>query len=398
MKLFTHPPEVYWRAYYRKRRKSLRKIPAEEQTCLNCGTQYRGNYCPVCGQSHRAKSLTILHVLRNFWISLITLRRGYALTLIELTGHPGYFIRHYIKGHRIPYVHPFRLLLVLLAIYTLLSLTFFPEILPKEQTFGFMTLLKSVNTGDWRQELAGHLLIVLQYIHDTPMLQMAASRFEDWFFQNPAFQALTFFPFFALLSYTLFHSGGAGKEEENLGKEAKEKTPGIFETTIKEPLRPLWNLLHIVHIKVKTWIGRKKEVGATWWVRNFGKPTGVLKACKLMKGTYLQSVAFVHKLIQECKPSPVTYKPFRYDFIEVLYMRGYFTCLLVEVNLILFFWGITVTPFNPWVIAGTVWIYKHFFRWRWWDTIKRTCWMYVLTVLLAGIFCMITSITDVIKE
>ena len=137
MKWFTHPPEVYWRAFYRRRHRRLHNIPAEEQTCLNCGTKYHGNYCPVCGQSHRVKSLTFLHLLRNFWFSLITLRKGYAITLIELTGHPGYFIRHYIRGHRTPYVHPFRLLLVLLVLYVLLSLTFMPEQVTEEHSFGF---------------------------------------------------------------------------------------------------------------------------------------------------------------------------------------------------------------------------------------------------------------------
>ena len=78
-------------------------------------------------------------------------------------------------------------------------------------------------------------------------------------------------------------------------------------------------------------------------------------------------------------------------------MRGYFTCLLMEVNLVLFFWGVSVTPYNIWVIAGTVWIYKNFFRWRWWDAIRRTWWMYILTIILTGLYCMITSIIDVVK-
>lgn len=398
MKLFTYPPEVYWRAYYRKRHQRLRRIPAEEQTCLNCGTKYYGNYCPVCGQSHQVKSLTILHVLRNFWISLVTLRKGYAITLFELTGHPGFFMRHYIKGHRIPYVHPFRLLVVLLAVYVLLSITFMPDVLPKGGSFGFTGYLNTIKTGDWRQTVAQYLILALQYIHKTPLLQMAASRFENWFFQNPALQSLTLFPFFAILSYTLFHSGITKEKEEQVHSIAsEEKTPGIFETTIKEPLRPLCDVLHVVRFKVNAWLDSKKAVFANWWIRNFGKPNGLLKFCVFLKHLFIKCTALYRRSMEEIKPSRTEIKPFTYDFIEIIYMRGYFTCLLVEVNLILFFWGVSITPFNPWIIAGTVWIYKHFFRWRWWNTIKQTCWMYVLIFFLSGIFCMITSIIDVIK-
>lgn len=398
MKLFTHPPEVYWRAYYSKRRHRLQRIPSEEQTCLNCGSKYHGNYCPVCGQSHQVKSLTLLHVLRNFWISLITLRKGYAITLFELTGHPGFFMRHYIKGHRIPYVHPFRLLAVLLAVYVLLSMTFMPYVLPEKESFGFTAYLNTIQTGDWRQTLAQYLIIAIQYIRHTPLLQMAASRFENWFFQNPALQALTFFPFFAVLSYTLFHSGITGNKDSKDDREVvAEKAPGIFETTIKEPLRPLWDILHTVRIRINEWLSSKKDIFTDWWIRNFGKPIGLLKFCSLLKRLYSKCSSLFHKGMQEIKLSAKDIKPFTYDFIEIIYMRGYFTCLLVEVNIILFFWGISITPFNPWIIAGTVWIYRSFFRWRWWDTIKRTCWMYILTFLLAGIFCMITSIIDVIK-
>lgn len=410
MKWFTHPPEVYWRAYYRRRHKRLHRIPENEQTCLNCGTVYHGNYCPVCGQSHLVKSLTLLHILRNLWLSLIMLRKGYAITLLELTGHPGYFMRRYIRGHRIPYVHPFRLLLVLLAVYVLLSITFMPEQLPKEQSFGFMDYLTAVRTDDWRQTVAQFLISVLQYIHKTPLLQMAAERFENWFFQNPALQALTFFPFFAILSYTLFHSGVAdnkktGRRESSSEDEDgsdDEKVPGFFESTIKEPLTPLWAILRAVRRKqiirlYRVWLKFKD-----WWIRNFGYPKGglkVLKACGLLYRrlkTWLKTVVqYIRKEIKTDKT--VVRPPLTYDFMEVIYMRGYFTCLLMEINLILFIWGLTITPFNIWVIAGTVWIYKNFFRWRWWDAVKRTFWLYVLTFFLAGLYCTITSVMDVIK-
>lgn len=400
MKYFTHPPEVYWRAYYRRRRLRLNRVPDEEQACLNCGTKYHGNYCPVCGQSHQVKSLTVLHVLRNLWQSLIMLRKGYAITLLELTGHPGYFMRHYIRGHRVSYVHPFRLLLVLLMIYVLLSQTFMPDQLPKGQSFGFTAYLNSVQTGDWRQVVAHYLVMALQYLHDLPLFQMTGGRLKAWFFQNPALQAITLFPFFVVLSYCYFHSGVLNnkREKNRIDKMNGQKIPGFFETTIKEPLRPLWDVCHVIHMRINRRLKGIKLKCAVWWIRNFGKPVGVIRIMRLLKKFFFTCSVLLKRCLKELKQKQVVVEPFTYDFIEVTYMRGYFTCLLMEVNIVLFFCGMSVTPFNIWVIAGTVWIYKTFFRWRWWDAVRCTIWMYVWLVILAVLFCMIASIVNVINE
>lgn len=400
MKYFTHPPEVYWRAYYRKRRHRLNRIPDEEQTCMNCGTKYHGNYCPVCGQSRQVKSLTILHVLRNLWLALITLRKGYIITVLELTGHPGFFMRRYICGHRVAYVHPFRLLLVLLTIYVLLSLTFMPDQLPKEQSFGFTAYLNSIQTKDWRQDLAHYLVIALQYIHEMPLFQMAGKRLEAWYFQNPALQAVTLFPFFVILSYSYFHAGvlnNRSVKDEN-DKTNGRKIPGLFETTIKEPLRPLWDLCHIIRLRIRKHFKGVKLKCAVWWIRNFGKPVGLIRILHVLKVFFVKCFALVKSIFKELKQKRPVAEPFTYDFIEVAYMRGYFTCLLMEINIVLFFCGMSVTPFNIWVIAGTVWIYKNFFRWRWWDAVRCTFWMYVWIVVLVVLFCMIASIVNVINE
>lgn len=404
MKLFTHPPEVYWRVFYRRRHRRLHRVPEEEQTCLNCGTAYHGNYCPVCGQSHCVKSLTLIHVLRNFWFSLITLRKGYAITLIELIGHPGFFMRHYIRGHRMPYVHPFRLLLVLLAIYVLLSLTFMPEQLPREEAFGFTPYLNSIQTDDWRQTIARYIILGVQYIHETPLLQMAAGRFKEWFFQNQALQALTLFPFFAFFSYTLFHSGisredsTTSQEDGSEKKVTENKTPGVFETTVMEPLRPLWDISRIIRVRVRKWLDIGWAKFTEWWIKNFGRPVVLIKAIRLLKRLGYQCAAWWKRGLQEIKPKKTTRIAYTYDFIEVIYMRGYFTCLLMIANIVLFFWGVSITPYNIWVMAGTVWIYRNFFNWYWWDTIRRTLCLYLLTFFFSGIYCLFASIMDVVKE
>lgn len=229
---------------------------------------------------------------------------------------------------------------------------------------------------------------------------MAGSRLEAWFFQNPALQAVTLFPFFVILSYSYFHSGVLNNKREKDRKEKMngQKAPGLFETTVKEPLRPLWDLCHVVRMRIRRQIKGIKLKVAVWWIRNFGKPVGVIRFIHLLKRFFSNCFVLLKRGLQEVKQKKEVAEPFTYDFIEVTYMRGYFTCLLMEVNIVLFFCGMSVTPFNIWVIAGTVWIYKNFFRWRWWDAIRCTFWMYVWIVVLAVLFCMIASIVNVINE
>ncbi|MDY2974910.1 MAG: hypothetical protein SOR67_04085, partial [Alloprevotella sp.] len=36
---------------------------APHRRCLNCGTEFEGNFCPLCGQSAEVKRFTVKNVL-----------------------------------------------------------------------------------------------------------------------------------------------------------------------------------------------------------------------------------------------------------------------------------------------------------------------------------------------
>ena len=46
---------------------------AEEHVCKNCGTAYRGNYCPGCGQTSKTERLTMRHALTGLVNALTSL-------------------------------------------------------------------------------------------------------------------------------------------------------------------------------------------------------------------------------------------------------------------------------------------------------------------------------------
>lgn len=89
--------------------------------CLNCGTSYRGNYCPMCGQSAKVSRISIHKVMRG---AMDVWGLGNNL-LLKNVGHllfrPGYLIADYLHGRRQTYFPPFKTLFLLAALNLLLE-------------------------------------------------------------------------------------------------------------------------------------------------------------------------------------------------------------------------------------------------------------------------------------
>lgn len=96
-----------------------------EHTCLNCGTTFRGNYCPGCGQRADTGRLTMRHALDNMLGVLASADKGLGHTLHELMMRPGYMMRDYVRGHRVEYVRPIQLLFLLATIYLVVHYALF---------------------------------------------------------------------------------------------------------------------------------------------------------------------------------------------------------------------------------------------------------------------------------
>ena len=86
----------------------------EEQVCATCGTEYKGNFCPRCGQS--AKIEPRMSVQKTILLVLDVLGLGNRCmfrTLRDLILRPGYLICDYLQGKRSAYFPPFKLLFLL---------------------------------------------------------------------------------------------------------------------------------------------------------------------------------------------------------------------------------------------------------------------------------------------
>lgn len=87
-----------------------------EANCLNCGTAYKGNFCPECGQKHNTHRITFQAILHDIPHSVLHIDKGLFFTFRQLIYMPGKLIKNYLSGKRVNYFSPFAYLFLLCAV------------------------------------------------------------------------------------------------------------------------------------------------------------------------------------------------------------------------------------------------------------------------------------------
>lgn len=118
-----HRYKVWARAVHIRQIKgpAYTSVKLEAHHCENCGMEFKGEYCPRCGQTIHVKRFQMRNILKSIYKDLFNLEDGFLFTLKELFWRPGYMIRDYLQGKRKPYFKPFQLLFVLGALYFILT-------------------------------------------------------------------------------------------------------------------------------------------------------------------------------------------------------------------------------------------------------------------------------------
>ena len=90
--------------------------------CLNCGhpLELSDRYCPNCSQANSTKHLSVKDFLDEFFNDFVNLDTRLVRTLSTMLWRPGKISLDFIRGKRMTYANPFRLLLSLAIIYFLL--------------------------------------------------------------------------------------------------------------------------------------------------------------------------------------------------------------------------------------------------------------------------------------
>ncbi|MBQ8225194.1 MAG: DUF3667 domain-containing protein [Bacteroides sp.] len=115
------------------RGKTLPLKHEEPSTCLCCGEEYTGNFCPRCGQSRKTTRYRLRNALQNIASGFFNIDTGFGRTMLDLLHRPGYMIRDFIAGQRAPQFRPFQMLFILAALYIMIVQLVDPEALLRTQ-------------------------------------------------------------------------------------------------------------------------------------------------------------------------------------------------------------------------------------------------------------------------
>ena len=84
----------------------------EVQHCHNCGNEFEGNFCPICGQRAELGRVGWNSIRENIAVLWGLDSRSLTYTLVQLLGRPGYLVRDYISGHRQVSFPPVKMLVI----------------------------------------------------------------------------------------------------------------------------------------------------------------------------------------------------------------------------------------------------------------------------------------------
>lgn len=98
---------------------SLLDAAASFKRCLNCGHTLAEGYkfCPQCGQGVGDSRITLGALLRDMWQEVVQIDSKLVRTIVPLLFRPGFLTREYVTGKRVRYLSPFKMYLVVAAVF-----------------------------------------------------------------------------------------------------------------------------------------------------------------------------------------------------------------------------------------------------------------------------------------
>lgn len=98
------------------------KVVEKKKTtkCLNCDTEFEGNFCPECGQRADTGRFTVRFIFENLLKAILSNDGGVWITLKSLFTKPGQMMVDIINGKRKSYFSPFPMLFLTLSLYVII--------------------------------------------------------------------------------------------------------------------------------------------------------------------------------------------------------------------------------------------------------------------------------------
>ncbi len=113
-----------FRAWQKEPQRYVDKGLDKHHLCANCGHEYEGRYCPVCGQAAGDGRVTWRSVWKNITLLWGIDSRSMIYTIWQLIWRPGYLIGEYIDGHRKASYPPVNMIFIIVVIYAVIKQVF----------------------------------------------------------------------------------------------------------------------------------------------------------------------------------------------------------------------------------------------------------------------------------
>lgn len=98
--------------------------------CKNCGNEFSGNFCNICGQSAHTHEISVHYIWHDIQHGFFHFEKGILYTLKELFTRPGDAVKEFMDGKRINHFRPLSLLILLGGLYAFLLHTFHIDLIP----------------------------------------------------------------------------------------------------------------------------------------------------------------------------------------------------------------------------------------------------------------------------
>jgi hypothetical protein len=97
--------------------------PLPDRACLNCDLPLDRShlYCPRCGQDVETSRVSFGDLVREAWGEFVQIDSKLTRTLVALAFRPGWLTREYLAGKRVRYLSPFKMYLVVAALFFALA-------------------------------------------------------------------------------------------------------------------------------------------------------------------------------------------------------------------------------------------------------------------------------------
>ena len=110
----------------------------ENLHCANCGNKLEGSFCHHCGEKVISeKDFSLFTIFKNAVDSFVNLDGKIFKTAISLFSKPGFLVKEYIEGRRVPYMKPFQVFIWCNVIFFFFLGTFDIFLIPSKWFFGY---------------------------------------------------------------------------------------------------------------------------------------------------------------------------------------------------------------------------------------------------------------------